>query len=93
MTRANELLYISSAGKPSKFISEIEQDHLRLKRDSALRPYRSLGIYEYSLTDQIVDLNAREELVRQWFIKELNRTYGYPWEHMKLEYLVQQFSK
>ncbi|MFZ2259016.1 MAG: transcriptional repressor LexA [Clostridiaceae bacterium] len=93
MTRANELLYISSAGKPSKFISEIEPDHLRLKRDCALRPYRSLGIYEYMLTDQIVDPNAREELVRQWVIKELHRTYGYPLEHLQLEYPVQQFSK
>ncbi len=94
MTRANELLYMSSVDKPSKFIKEIKNEHLRMKRDSSIKPFQSMGIYEYQLTDQIVDINAREEIVRQWMLRELNRTYGYPpLELITLEYPVQQFSK
>lgn len=93
MTRANELLYMSSVNKPSKFITEIKNEHLRMKRDCSILPFKSLGIYEYQLTDQIVDINSREEVVRQWLIKELNKTCGYPLELIQLEYPVQQFSK
>lgn len=93
MTRANELLYMSSVDRPSKFIKEIANNHLRIKRDSNLKPFQSMGIYEYMLIDQIVDVNAKEEVVRQWFIKELKETYGYPLELIKLEYPVQHFSK
>ncbi|NLY46678.1 MAG: UvrD-helicase domain-containing protein, partial [Tissierella sp.] len=93
MTRANELLYMTSADKPSKFIKEIDNNHLRIKRDCSIRPFQSLGIYEYLLTNQIIDVNAKEELIRQWFIKELKETYGYPLELIKLEYPVYQFSK
>ncbi|MFO7887699.1 MAG: transcriptional repressor LexA [Eubacteriales bacterium] len=93
MTRANELLYMSSVNKPSKFIKEIKNEHLRMKRDCGIRPFKSMGIYEYKLKDQIVDINSREEIVRQWLIKELNSTYRYPLKLLKLEYQVQQFSK
>lgn len=93
MTRANELLYMTSVYKPSKFIKEINNNHLRIKRDCSIKPFQSKGIYEYLLTDQIVDINAKEEIVRQWFIKELNETYGYPLELIKLEYPVYHFSK
>lgn len=93
MTRANHLLYMSSVQKPSKFIREINHDFLRMKRDCLLRPFHSIGIQNYQLRNQIPDLNAKEEVVRQWFIKELNEMYGYPLELMQLEYPVQQFSR
>ncbi|NLJ77828.1 MAG: repressor LexA, partial [Tissierellia bacterium] len=93
MTRANELLYISSAGKPSKFIKEIENDYLRIKRDCSMRPYQSLAINEYKLKDRLIDINAREELIRQWFIRELINTYKYPLELIDLEHPVYLFSK
>nr|WP_281419864.1 3'-5' exonuclease [Evansella tamaricis] len=93
MTRANELLYMSSVRKPSKFIKEINNDHLRVKRDCSLRPFHSIGIQDYQLTNQIVDINAKEEVVRQWLLKELKNTYGYPLELIQLEFPVQQFSK
>ena len=92
MTRANELLYMTSAVKPSKFIKEINNSHLRIKRDCSIRPFQSMGIYEYLLTDQIVDINAKEEVIRQWFIRELKEIFGYPLELIKLEYPVQHFS-
>jgi len=64
-----------------------------MKRDCSIRPFKSMGIYEYNLKDQIIDINSREEIVRQWLIKELNSTYGYPLKLLKLEYQVQQFSQ
>ncbi len=93
MTRANELLYMSSVKKPSKFIKEIDRKHLRIRKDAALRPFESISMTEYRLADQLVDLHSKEELTRQWLIRELHETYGYPYELMQLEYPVQQFSK
>ena len=93
MTRANELLYMSSVDKPSKFIKEIKTDNLRMKKDCSIRPFKSMGIFEYNLKEQIIDINAREEIVRQWMIKELNKTYKYPLELLTLEYPVQKFSQ
>lgn len=93
MTRANELLYMSSVKKPSKFMKEMNFEHLRMKRDCQLRPFQSIGIQDYQLTNQIVDPNSKEEVVRQWMIRELHQTYGYPLELLELEYPVQQFSR
>ncbi len=93
MTRANELLYMSSVGKPSYFMNEINPNYMRFGKDLALRSYQSISIPDYELTNQIVDINAREEKVRQWLLRELVETYGYPLDLMTLEYPVQQFSK
>lgn len=93
MTRANEILYMSSVHKPSKFIKEIKNEYLRMKRDCCIRPFKSVGIFEYNLKEQIIDINAREEIVRQWMIKELNKTYEYPLDLINLEYPVQKFSQ
>jgi len=93
MTRANELLYMSSVKKPSKFIKEMNLKYLRMQRDCQLRPFQSIGIQDYQLKSQVHDLNSKEEIVRQWMIRELHQTYGYPLELLELEYPVQQFSK
>jgi DNA helicase-2/ATP-dependent DNA helicase PcrA len=93
MTRANELLYMSSVKKPSKFIKEIDRKHLRMKKDASLRPFESIPMTDYRLTDQLVDLHSKEEVIRQWLVRELSETYGYPYELMELEFGVQQFSK
>lgn len=93
MTRANELLYMSSVRKPSKFIKEINFEHLRMRRDCQLRPFQSIGIQDYRLTNQVMDPNSKEEVVRQWMIRELHQTYAYPLELLELEYPVQQFSR
>lgn len=93
MTRANELLYMSSVNKPSKFIKELDNSHLRMKRDCSIKPYETLSISEYKLLDQIVDINSSEEKVRQWLIRELNTTYNYPVELINLEYPVYNFSR
>lgn len=93
MTRANELLYMSSVKKPSPFIKEINNQYIRVMRDSAIRPFQSISIQNYQLTNQLIDLNAKEEVVRQWLLRELVESFGYPLELISLEYPVQQFSK
>ncbi|QKX49524.1 repressor LexA [Planococcus glaciei] len=93
MTRANELLYMSSVKKPSKFIKEINRKNLRMKKDASLKPFESIPMTDYQLTDQLVDLHSKEEVIRQWLVRELRETYGYPYELMELEFGVQQFSK
>lgn len=93
MTRANELLYMSSVKKPSKFIKEIDRRHMRMKKDASLRPFESISMANYQLTDQLIDLHSKEEVIRQWLVRELQETYGYPLELMELEFQVQQFSK
>ena len=93
MTRANELLYMSSVAKPSKFIKEMNLEYLRIQRDCQLRPFQSIGIQDYQLKNQVHDPNSKEEVVRQWLIRELKQTYGYPLELLELEFPVQQFSK
>ena len=93
MTRANELLYMSSVRKPSAFIKDLNFQDLRIKRDCQLRPFQSIGIQDYQLKNQLIDLNSKEEVVRQWMIRELHQTYGYPLELFELEFPVHQFSK
>ncbi|MEK4947799.1 transcriptional repressor LexA [Carnobacterium sp. FSL W8-0810] len=93
MTRANELLYMTSVKRPSKFIKEIDNQALRMIKDASFHPFQSIAIQDYKLTDKVVDVNAKEEVVRQWMMKELNETFGYPLELLQLEYPVQQFSK
>lgn len=92
MTRANELLYMSTVKKPSKFIREIDKSNLRIKRDSLLRPFQSIPMSEYKFKNQIYDINSKEELVRQWIIRELIEVYGYPIELLNIEFKVKKFS-
>ncbi|MDQ0428835.1 SOS regulatory protein LexA [Planomicrobium stackebrandtii] len=93
MTRANELLYMSSVKKPSSFVKEIHRNHLRMKKNASLRPFESISMTEYRLADQLVDVHSKEEITRQWLLRELHETYNYPYELMELEFPVQQFSK
>lgn len=93
MTRANELLYMSSVRQPSHFIKELDRQSLRIKKDSSFHPFHTIRVQDYQLTQSIVDLNSKEEVVRQWALKELISTFGYPLELIALEYPVQHFSK
>ncbi|WP_027964108.1 transcriptional repressor LexA [Halalkalibacillus halophilus] len=93
MTRANELLYMSSVRKPSKFIKDLDFDHLRMQRDSKMKPFQSIALNDYMKKDAIFDLNSKEEAVRQWLTKQLIATYGYTTDLIDFEYPVQQFSK
>lgn len=93
MTRANELLYMTSSETPSKFINEINPEFLRLNFRSRVRRFYSLPLDVYSYKDKIFDLYSNEEKVRQWMIKELELNYKYPSGLIDVEYRVNNFSK
>ncbi|QGT99769.1 SOS-response repressor and protease LexA [Candidatus Syntrophocurvum alkaliphilum] len=92
MTRANELLYLSSSGTPSPFIKEINHNYLRINSYSKFRKYYDIRIDNYAFREKIFNLYSKEEKVRQWVIKELKQTYKYPSELIDVEYKVNSFS-
>lgn len=93
MTRANELLFLSSSVKPSKFIKEIDNAFLRFRRFTNLKPVYSVSTNDYIKRDQILDIYSKEEVIRQWILKELIESYGYKEEMLHVEYPLQIFSK
>lgn len=44
MTRANELLYMTSVKRPSKFIKEIDNQALKMIKDASFHPFQSISI-------------------------------------------------
>lgn len=93
MTRANELLYITSSGVPSKFFDDINHRYLLIDTKSKMRRYCNIGIDEYEFKNDIIDIYSNEEKVRQWCIRELMETYKYPRGLIDVEFKVNNFSK
>lgn len=93
MTRATEKLYLFSSGKTSRFIGDIYSKYLRIKDDSKFSNFYNIPHEKYEFIDKILDLYSKEEMVRQWFIKELEESYGYPKKLIDIEYQVNNFSK
>lgn len=93
MTRANELLYMTSSGVPSRFISEINPKLIRLNSCSLVHSYYNVKLDDYLYKEKIHNLFSDEEKVRQWFLKELESTYKYPLKLLEVEYPVNAFSK
>lgn len=93
MTRANDLLYLSSHQKPSRFIQEIDTVYLRSRRNTCLKPLYPISITDYLKKDKILDVYAQEETIRQWMLRELIDSYGYKEEMLEVEYPVMDFSR
>lgn len=93
MTRANEILYMTSGGNPSKFIGEIDSRLLKLDSKCRMRRYYNVGIDDYEYKKDIIDVYSNEEKVRQWVIKELIGNYKYTRSLIAVEYKVNNFSK
>jgi len=93
MTRANELLYMSSSKIPSQFINEIDPKFLIMSARSNIRTFYDMKIDDYYFKDQIQNIFSNEEKVRQWFISELIETYKYPSKLLHIEYPVNSFSQ
>jgi DNA helicase-2/ATP-dependent DNA helicase PcrA len=93
MTRANDLLYLSSHQKPSRFIHEIDTAYLRFRRNTCLKPLYPISITDYLKKDKILDVYAKEEIIRQWILRELIDSYGYKEEMLEVEYPVMDFSR
>ncbi|MEZ0536465.1 transcriptional repressor LexA [Caldicellulosiruptoraceae bacterium PP1] len=93
MTRANELLYLTSSKKPSKFLFELNNNYLRIDSGCSLKRFYKLQMDDYKFVDKLKDIYSREEEVRQWLIKQLVDVYRYPTELIDIEYKVKLFSK
>ena len=93
MTRANELLYLTSSGKPSRFLEDIDSRYLKLKYKCKLSKFYNVSVENYAYKNTIIDIYSYEEKVRQWIIRELNNTYNYPLDLINVEYKVNNFSK
>lgn len=93
MTRANEFLYITTSGSPSKFLDDIDNRYLKIDVLSNIRNFYKVSIDKYKFKDEIIDIYSNEEKIRQWFINELMETYKYPERLIDVEYKVNNFSK
>lgn len=89
MTRAKELLYMSSSGKESRFISEISPEHF--SDSSQIREYYEVPFERYLHNGCLK--NNPEEKVRQWYIEQLLVHYGYPRDLIQTEYKIQYGSR
>lgn len=93
MTRANELLYLTSSDTPSKFIGEINPQYLKMRMETKIKKYYPVLIDHYRYSNKISDIYSNEEKVRQWMISELINTYNYPERLIDIEHKVYNFSK
>ena len=91
MTRAKQELYLSSSDKESVFISELDKTLLSSDQTEIVSLYK-VDISEYLFTDKVKDIYSREEMVRQWFIRELIDKKQYTESEIEIEYPVQAFS-
>lgn len=92
MTRAKNELYLSSSGQESVYISEMNTQLLR-SQESELSGLYKVNISEYMFQEKIQNPHSAEEVVRQWFLRELVTKLNYPAECLDIEYPVQLFSK
>lgn len=92
MTRAKQELYLSSSNKESIFIHELDMG-LLCSDDTEFASLYKVDISEYLFTDKLHDIYSKEEMVRQWFMKELIVKKQYPKENLDIEYPVQRFSE
>jgi SOS regulatory protein LexA len=79
MTRARELLYISSHAVPSPFINEINSSYMQLSRNAKIKRYEKLSTESYRYINSI-DIYNPKESIRQWLINQLMKQYDYPIE-------------
>lgn len=92
MTRAKQELYLSSSEKQSQFIDELDKSLLCTDEHEFSHLYR-VDISEYLFVNKIRNIYSREEMVRQWFIKELIEKKQYSKNNIDIEYPVQRFSE
>jgi SOS regulatory protein LexA len=93
MTRATEILYLTSSAHPSRFISEIDPTFLRTDSNMRIRRFYNVPIDAFRYPERLSNIHSAEEKVRQWFIAELVSTYGYPVDCISVEYPVKAFSQ
>ena len=93
MTRAKELLYLSTNGKPTPFIGDINPEYIRLREESKIKNFYQVDPANYIHTNKIQYIQGEEERVRQWVANELNKTYNYLESMIQFELQRNVFSK
>jgi DNA helicase-2/ATP-dependent DNA helicase PcrA len=93
MTRAAELLYMSSCAQPSRFLKSISPQYLRLSSGSRFSHLYNIRPDEYQFAEKILDIYSKEEKVRQWLLRELQEKYNYPRALLSVEYKVNNMSR
>ena len=91
MTRAIELLYLTTSSTPSRFIQDINPQYLRLNAAGRIGVFYPVSAEKF-LFNSIIDPFSAEEKVRQWFLQELINTYKYPIKLIDVEYKINTFS-
>lgn len=89
MTRAREMLYMSSSKKASCFIQEIASEYFT--DSSQIGEYYDVPVERYLNGNQVQ--SNPEEKVRQWYVEQLLVHYGYPKELIQFEYPIQYGSR
>lgn len=89
MTRARQLLYMSSSGTKSRFMDEISPKYLA--DDEEIGAFYELPVERYQNKEQVK--NNPEEKVRQWYVEQLCVRYGYPMDCIQFEYPIQYGSR
>ncbi|MCW2276595.1 3'-5' exonuclease [Heliophilum fasciatum] len=93
MTRANDLLYLTSGAIPSRFIGDIDPKLLRISACKQAHSFYPVNLEDYNFQEKINNIYSNEEKVRQWFIQELIKSYKYPVKLLAVEYPVHSFSR
>lgn len=93
MTRASDLLYMSSCARPSRFMASIAPGYLRLAGGSRFSHLYNIQPDEYQFGEKILDIYSKEEKVRQWLLRELQVKYSYPRALLDVEYKVNGMSR
>ena len=93
MTRASELLYLSSWERPSRFIKSIAPEYLRLTGSCRFSHLYNIRPDAYQFGEKILDVFSKEEKVRQWLLRELQEKYCYPRTLLDVEYKVNNMSQ
>lgn len=92
MTRAKDILYLTSSGEASQYIQEIDSNMLQLS-DEEKEQFHRISIDDYLFLEKVRDVNQSEEQVRQWYLKILQNNYGYSVEQIRIEDVIKDGSK
>ncbi len=90
MTRAKELLFLSSFGVSSPFINDINPRYLQVNKDASFKRYFQIRTQDYKYSDKINPYSSKES-VRQWMINQLIDEYGYNQENIKIDQKLDVF--
>lgn len=93
MTRAEEKLYMTSSGKASKFIKDINPEYLITNDEEPFENITKLPENRYLFTEKIIEIHSKEETVRQGILQNLIDILGYPLSCIDIEVPVQQYSQ